>query len=136
MKICHVCKFECEDNSELCPVCGADLSELAQSEMEDIAENVNESGIIIKNPVLVATLEDVVSAEIFKDILKENGVPFTTSEENSDGSMRVVFGGGFASEEIYVDNDNLEIAEKLYEEFLESETGFEDFFDSEEVSEE
>ena len=26
MKVCHVCKAECDDAAELCPVCGADLT--------------------------------------------------------------------------------------------------------------
>ena len=42
MKICHVCKAECEDFAELCPVCGADL-------VETVEENaVNEAAEEIK----------------------------------------------------------------------------------------
>ena len=124
MKICHVCKAECEDFVELCPVCGADLTEVEEAEASMPAEE-----IILKNPVLVASLEDVVSAEIFKDILKDNGILFTTSSDEG-GTMRVVFGGGFVSEDIYVDSADFETADKLYSEFLESETEFDgDFFD-------
>jgi len=46
--------------------------------------------------------------------------------------MRVTFGGGFRAVDIYVDNDDFEAANKLYSEFLESETGFDgEFFDEE-----
>ena len=37
MKICHVCKAECEDETELCPVCGADLT-VGANELIDEAE--------------------------------------------------------------------------------------------------
>ena len=109
---------------ELCPVCGADLSEIE----EDIKSETEEIGEIT-DPVLVATIEDVVSAEIFGDILSDNGVLFSTSDEEENGGMRVVFGGGFASVYIYVDEKQFETAKRLYDEFLESENSFdEDFF--------
>ena len=62
MKICHVCKAECDDSAELCPVCGADLT-------GDTGEETVEE-IILNNPVLLATVDDVVSSEILKDLLK------------------------------------------------------------------
>ena len=117
MKNCHVCGFECDDAVELCPLCGADLTGA-----EDVAEETEEA--VIKNPVLLATFEDVVSAEIFKDILIDNNIIFSSSN-NDSGSIRVVFGGGFLSEEIYVEETQFEEAEKLYEEFLSSEELFE-----------
>ena len=132
MKICHVCKAECEDFAELCPVCGADLSYTAEENV--INENENED-IVIKNPVLLASFEDVVSAEIFKDILKDNDIPFAGNEEDG-ASVRVVFGGGLVSEEIYVDNSDFEKANGLYEEFLESEAEFDGEFFEEDFEEE
>ena len=117
MKICHVCKCECEDNAELCPVCGAYLT----SDTEEI-ETTEEK--IIENPVLLASIDDVVSAEILRDILNENGIPNSSSETGENSAMRVTFGGGFIAEEIYVDSCDFEKAEKLYREFLESEEEF------------
>lgn len=129
MKICHVCKVECEDNAELCPVCGADLTDVA-IEIEE-----NEETLEIKNPVLLASIEDVVSAEIFKDVLTDSGILFSCSEANEEG-IKVVFGGGLISEDIYVDEKDFEIAERLYAEFLESEEQFEEeFFIDEELEE-
>lgn len=132
MKICHVCKAECEDFAELCPICGADLS---GTEEEKEQENFSAEEIVIKNPVLLASFEDVVSAEIFKDILQDNGIPFSGNEEDGS-SMRVVFGGGLVSEEIYVDNSDFEKANSLYEEFLESEPEFDGEFFEEDFEEE
>lgn len=134
MKICHVCKTECEDHVELCPLCGADLSGFEEEIAEEEATETEE--IVIKNPVLLASLEDVVSAEIFKDILKDNGIPFSSDEAEEDGSMRVLFGGGFVSEDIYVDSDYFDKANELYEEFLESEAEFDGEFLEEDFTEE
>lgn len=130
MKICHVCKVECEDNAELCHVCGADLSEIAPQITEETTEEILE----IKNPVLLASIEDVVSAEIFKDILNDSGILYSCSEPNEEG-IKVVFGGGLISEDIYVDEKDFEIAERLYAEFLASEEQFEDEFFIEEFEE-
>jgi len=126
MKICHVCKTECEDYAELCPLCGADLSGFEEESAEEVAQPEK---LVINNPVLLASLEDVVSAEIFKDILKDNGILFTGGEAE-EGTMRVLFGGGFVSEDIYVDSDDYDKANELYEEFLESESEFDgEFFE-------
>lgn len=136
MKICHVCKAECEDSVDLCPVCGADLSEGVE-EITDTPETQAEATEekIITDPVLLASVEDVVSAEIFKDILISNNIPFSCPDEEN-GSMRVVFGGGFSSVEIYVDSTDYDKANELYAEFLETEPDFGDEFFDEEFGEE
>lgn len=130
MKICHVCKAECEDNAELCPVCGAELT--FNAEEEEAAEE-----IILNNPVLLASLDDVVSSEILKDLLKENGIPFSCDTKD-EGTLKVTFGGSFTADEIYVDDSDFEKADQIYEDFLNSEPEFDgEFFDEEdEFSEE
>ena len=116
MKICHVCGIECDDSQEVCLVCGADLT----------ASNEESS---ITDPVLLATFEDVVSSEIFRDVLAENQIPYSMG--NEDGAVRVMFGGGFTSDEIYVEKRDFERAEALYNEFMESQPEFsdDDFFE-------
>lgn len=127
MKHCHVCKTECEDNAELCPLCGADLSEeIAENEQESVKDTINE-------PVLLATFEDVVSAEIFRDILTENGILYSCDGEDA---MRVTFGGGFVSQDIFVDASDFVLAEQLYNDFLDSEPQFDGEFDDEFFEEE
>lgn len=124
MKECHVCKTECEDNAELCPLCGADLF----AEEISNGEAAEEKEIIIKNPVLAASVDDVVTAEIFKDILTDNGIPFTC-DSLEEGTLKVNFGGSFTADDIYVDETDLEKANELYEQVLNSEPQFdEDFF--------
>lgn len=116
MKLCHVCNFECKDDAELCPICGADLT--AEQGIEEREEN------LLKEPVLLASIEDIVSAEILEDILTSNKIPYSTGD-SKENAMRVVFGGGFSAVEIYVDSSDFDAAEKLYNEFLESEPEFE-----------
>ncbi len=122
MKNCHVCNQLCEDDMELCPICGAQLLE------RDAAEEENDKTEVKFEPVLLATFEDVVSAEIFKDILTDNKIPYSDSQADS---MRVVFGGSFSAEEIYVDKADIDKAQEIYEEFLKSEADFESQFDEE-----
>ena len=129
MKICHVCKAECEENAELCPVCGADLT---VNTMEETAETEE---IILNKPVLLASLDDVVSSEILKDLLSENGIPFSCDTED-EGALKVTFGGSFSADDIYVDESDFERANQIYEDFLNSEPEFdEDFFDETEETE-
>lgn len=124
MKICHVCKAECDDFAELCPVCGADLT-------GDNGEEEATEEIILNNPVLLASVDDVVSSEILKDLLKENGIPFTCDSDD-EGTLKVTFGGSFVADDIYVDDSDFERASQVYEEFLNSEPEFdEEFFDGE-----
>ena len=129
MKICHVCSAECEDNAELCPVCGADLT------LERQEEAIQAEEIVLNKPVLLATLDDVVSAEILRDLLTENNIPFSCDSED-EGTLKVTFGGSFISDDIYVDESDLEKANQIYEDFLNSEPTFdEEFFDDAEETE-
>mgnify|MGYP003295626376 FL=1 len=124
MKNCHVCNQLCEDNAELCPICGAMLLDEDVVE-ESESENSEEERKI--EPVLLAVFEDLVTAEIFKDVLTDNKIPYSDSQEDT---MRVVFGGSFASEEIYVDQADYDKAKELYDEFMANEPEFfdEDLF--------
>lgn len=130
MIICHVCGEECTDGTELCPVCGAELI-VGEAVEEAVYEET-----VISNPVLAASVEDVVTAEIYRDVLKENGIPFSCGDTDA-AAMKLTFGGGFVAVDIYVDESDLERAEALYEEVLSSETEFDgDAFEDEEWSEE
>ena len=123
MKICHVCGIECDDSQEVCLVCGADLT---NNELSESAE------MVITEPVLVATFDDVVLSEIFRDILTENNIAYSMGGE--EGSVRVMFGGGFSSDEIYVSKRDFDRAEELYNDFMENPPEFsdEEFFIEEE----
>lgn len=117
MIICHVCGAECEDTAELCPFCGAQLS---KGEVEEKTDAVNE----IKNPVLAASIDDPVTADIFGEVLTDAGIPFSSGDDGS--VMHVGFGGSFFAVDVYVDEENLQRAQELYNEVKASEPQFED----------
>ena len=125
MKICHVCSHECEDSAEMCPVCGA----LLQQQDEPV---LPQEETVLQHPVLLATIEDIVSAEIFKDVLRENDVPFSC--DNDGSAMKVTFGGSCIAEDLFVSECDFEKASELYEEFLKTEPVFDEtFFEDEET---
>lgn len=129
MIVCKVCGAECEDTAELCFVCGA---ELIEREDEAKAED-----FMIKNPVLAASVEDIITTEIYCDVLADNNIPYSFDEENSEVGIKVLLGGSFAATNIYVDEKDLEKAEELYQEVLNSSTEFDgDFEDFEDFEEE
>ena len=87
---------------------------------------------IMENPILLTSFEDIVSAEIFKDILQTSGILYACSSEIGNNSIQVLFGGGFVAEDIYVSENDFEKAIKLLEEFSNSEIQFDDDMDIEE----
>ena len=102
------------------------------SMIDDLNTGLNE---ILNKPVLLASLDDVVSSEILKDLLSENGIPFSCDTED-EGTLKVTFGGSFSADDIYVDEGDFERANQIYEDFLNSEPEFdEDFFDETEETE-
>ncbi len=123
MKNCHVCGAEYEDFVEVCADCGAllhteeEAAEIEQQEME-----------AIHNPVLVASCEDVITAEIFRDVLTDNGIAYT-DDSRDNVAIKVLFGGGLEAEKIYVDEKNLEKAKELYEQVVNAEPAFDEFED-------
>lgn len=133
MKECHVCLNLCEDTDEICPVCGAELrDEIEETESEpEIKNSKNEN--IIEKPVLAASVDSPVTAEIFADILSENGIAY--SMDNEGDVMHTGFGGSYFSLDVYVDEKNLDIAKELFKNLSENEFSFEDFDDFEDGEE-
>ncbi len=145
MKTCHVCGFACDNDAEICALCGAELKtfEMYEQEIREAeereAQKAAEEALIVKKPVLAASVDNVVAAEIYKDVLRDNGIVFTCDE--SDDAMQIVFGGGFNAQEIYVNEQDLEIAQQLYENVVNAQMDFDDcefdeFDDLEEFEEE
>ena len=141
MKNCHVCGFACENDADICVLCGAELKTFEDYEKELKAteeletKKAAEEALIVKKPVLAASVDNVVVAEIYKDVLRDNGIVFTCDER--EDAMQIVFGGGFSAQEIYVNESDLEIAQQLYENVVNAQMdfaeedfeGFEDFED-------
>lgn len=142
MKTCHVCGAACENDAEICMLCGAELKtfEAYEKEMREAeelaAQKAAEEALIVKKPVLAASVDNIVAAEIYKDVLRDNGIIFTCDE--SEDAMQIVFGGGFTAQEIYVNESDLEIAQQLYENVVNAQMDFDDadFEDFDEFEEE
>ncbi len=142
MKTCHVCGAACENDAEICMLCGAELKtfEAYEKEMREAeelaAQKAAEEALIVKKPVLAASVDNIVAAEIYKDVLRDNGIVFTCDE--SEDAMQIVFGGGFTAQEIYVNESDLEIAQQLYENVVNAQMDFDDadFEDFDEFEEE
>ncbi len=129
MKICHVCAYACEDNAELCPICGAELS-VENYENADGNKSEEDAVIVIENPQLAESIEDPVLAEVFCDALKENGILFTSDEPDLSGSMHIGFGGFYTKINVYVDEADLEKAKEIFNGIEIEEPSFdEDFFE-------
>ena len=120
MRECHVCLYMCDDDAELCPLCGAELKEKETEQAEEVSELEP-----ITNPVLAASADSPVTAEIFTDILSENGIAYSIDEKGD--FLHSGFGGGFFAVDIYVDEKNLDIAKELYKNLTENQLQFEDF---------
>lgn len=141
MKTCHVCGASCENDAEICILCGAELKtfeayEQELKEAEELAAKIAaEEALIVKNPVLAASVDNIVAAEIYKDVLRDNGIVFTC--DDTEDAMQIVFGGGFNVQEIYVNESDLEIAQQLYKNVVEAQMNFgdEDFEDFDEFEE-
>lgn len=110
----------CDDDAELCPLCGAELKEKETEQAEEVSELEP-----ITNPVLAASADSPVTAEIFTDILSENGIAYSIDEKGD--FLHSGFGGGFFAVDIYVDEKNLDIAKELYKNLTENQLQFEDF---------
>ena len=129
MKNCHVCGFACENDAEICLLCGAELKtfeayEKEIKEAEELeAKKAAEEALIVKKPVLAASVDNIVAAEIYKDVLRDNGIVFTCDE--SEDAMQIVFGGGFTAVDIYVKEEDLEKAQSLYDDVVNSQMEFE-----------
>lgn len=129
MKICHVCAFACEDDAELCPVCGAELTSENEIVNEDTTDS-EETVIVIENPELVQSIDDPVLAEVFCDALKENGILFTSDEPDLSASMHIGFGGFYTQINIYVDKADLDRVNEIFDSIEIEEPSFdEDFFE-------
>ena len=130
MKICHVCGATFEDYVDICTDCGATLMTEEEVKAAEEAEK-KEAEALIKNPVLLETVEDMIVAEILSDMLKEANIRFYCEES---ASMMTGFGGSFMAVKVYVDERDLAAATEIYKNLAESNIVFDgedDSFDGE-----
>ena len=109
MKVCHVCQYICDDDAELCPICGAELTEEEESLEEEALE------VVIDDPELAATFNDIVLAEVFCDRLKENDIIFSIEEPDLSSSIHMGFGGFYTEINVYVGKSDYDKAKEIFD---------------------
>lgn len=82
-------------------------------------------------PVLAAVIQNTVSSEIYQDMLRENGIPFVCRQQGAGGYIKILTGGLFIADSIYVNECDLERAKELFENYIETDETAE-FADDEE----
>ena len=80
MKNCHVCNQLCEDNAELCPICGAmlldeDVVEESESENSEEERKIEPTQTEIKGLIIAILSVVVVSIPLIYCIIP--GLPFS-----------------------------------------------------------
>ncbi len=80
----------------------------------------------VKEPVLVASLANTVSSEIYQEMLRENNIPFICRQEGASGYLKHITGGLFVVDSIYVMEEHYSFAKELYEAYI-SENHLQDF---------
>ncbi|MBE6750616.1 MAG: DUF2007 domain-containing protein [Ruminococcaceae bacterium] len=81
--------------------------------------------------VLAEAIANTVDSEIFQGILRENNIPFICRQQGASGYLKLIYGGLFAVDHIYVNKNDLEKAKELYESFVKANEDIE-ILDSEE----
>ncbi len=70
----------------------------------------------------LATIDDMITAEIFGGVLKNGGVPCMLKDRFVGGPARIIAGTTSLGVDVYVARDALDEAKKLYEEFFAPQT--------------
>lgn len=71
-----------------------------------------------KPPVLVATIFDTELCGIYVEMLKENGIPHICRQQGAGGYLKVLTGGFLVSDNIYVNEENYQLAKELYDIYI------------------
>ena len=69
-------------------------------------------------PVFVVGISNTVLCEIYKDLLKENNIPFICRQNGAGGYIKVLTGGFLVTDNIYVKKDDYGKAKELYDNYI------------------
>lgn len=69
-------------------------------------------------PVFVVAISNTVLCEIYKDLLKENNIPFICRQDGAGGYIKVLTGGFLVTDNIYVKKDDYGKAKELYDNYI------------------
>lgn len=77
-------------------------------------------------PVFVVGISNTVLCEIYKDLLKENNIPFICRQNGAGGYIKVLTGGFLVTDNIYVRREHYDKAKELYDNYIDTTTEFSD----------
>lgn len=77
-------------------------------------------------PTFVVGISNTVLCEIFKDLLKENNIPFICRQNGAGGYIKVLTGGFLVTDNIYVRPEHYNKAKELYDNYIEGKAEFSD----------
>lgn len=123
MNICPKCKTFLEPSLSVCPECGEDLSDYDLEEV-DVGE-----------PETLYQARNLAEAQSIVEYLRDNGVPASVIENQSQFSSLVTF-KPMSATDVIVGSNSLDKAQELLEEYLEAEPIMEDEWDDEDTNDE
>lgn len=71
-------------------------------------------------PTFVVGISNTVLCEIYKDLLKENNIPFICRQNGAGGYIKVLTGGFLVTDNIYVRPEQYDKAKELYDNYIDT----------------
>jgi hypothetical protein len=123
MNVCPKCNTLLDPNITVCPECGEDLSDYEPVEVE------------VGEPEILYQARNLAEAQSIVEYLRDNGIPATVIENQSQLSTLTTF-KPMSATDVIVGSNSLEEAQELLEDYLNAEPIFEDEWDDDDGNEE
>ncbi len=122
MNVCPKCKTLLDPSITVCPECGEDLSDYELEEVE------------VGEPEVLYQARNMAEAQSIVEFLRDNNIPATILEGQSELSSLTTF-RPMSATDIIVGSNSFEEAQELLEEYLNAEPIMEDEWDDEDETE-
>lgn len=122
MNVCPKCKTLLDPSVTVCPECGEDLSDYELEEVE------------VGEPEVLYQARNMAEAQSIVEFLRDNNIPATILEGQSELSSLITF-RPMSATDIIVGSNSMEDAKELLEEYLNAEPIMEDDWDDEDEAE-
>ena len=114
MPWCPECRTEYREGYSICADCHVPLVDELH-DLPDMESELEWPPVDLGEPVLLATLVDVVEANKLVNLLRENKIPSLKKGHGTGGYLEIVIGANFFGTEIYVPQQMLRQAQELNE---------------------
>ena len=122
MNVCPKCKTLLDPSITVCPECGEDLSDYELEEVE------------VGEPEVLYQARNMAEAQSIVEFLRDNNIPATILEGQSELSSLTTF-RPMSATDIIVGSNSFEEAQELLEEYLNAEPIMQDEWDDEDETE-